>query len=133
MPGTLGAELSVPAADFSTFMLYGTTFASAPAFFTSAAVFSSVTATTVRPPVSTQLPAVRAEPSFATRADPLSAGVCGALSVAADVPGDSLAMAAWVTMAPPSRSPPTAANRVTRRMTRRRACLMPGSRTPNVR
>ena len=74
---------------------------------------------------------MRAAPNLSTSAAPgFVTTDSAALRGTAAVPGGSLAMAACVTMAPPRRSPPTAASRVTRRTVRRRTCLMPGSRNP---
>lgn len=110
-------------------MLWPTIFDATPARSTSAAAFASVTATTGRPSVPIQVPAVWAVPRLDTSAAPGLSEVPESLSGKAEVPDGSLAMAACVTIAPPRRSPPTAASRVTRRTIRRRACLMHGSRT----
>ncbi|GAA3833634.1 hypothetical protein GCM10023083_77500 [Streptomyces phyllanthi] len=68
---------------------------------------------------------MRASPSLDTSPEPVPATVRAVLVGGADpLAGGSLAMAC-VTISPPQSSPPTAASRVTRRTTRRRACLIP--------
>jgi hypothetical protein len=93
-------------------MVWLTTLATAPASRTSAAAFSSVTATTGRPSASIQLPAVREAPRSVTSSWPVRAARVSALGVSGS-PDVSLATAC-VTISPPQASPPMAASRAMR-------------------
>lgn len=124
VPDTRGAVRRASVADFRSSPLYSTILGRAPACSTSAAAFSSVTATTGSPSSAIQVPAVRSAPSSFTRPFPVPDAANTALRVAGGEVVGSVAIAACVTIRVPQISPPAAVSRATRFTTRRRACLI---------